>query len=105
MCTAEIEGAAAPTKTEKTTGNKNSKSIKNHRGQRKLKVIKIESFSNNTNETVNEEKEGILPPASRETTPLDDQANLSEYFDEKGFFSGNPFVEITKGIIHLYKKK
>lgn len=68
-------------------------------------MIKIESFSNTTNETEPEETKGILPSASRETTPLDDQAALPEYFDERGFFSGNPFVEITKGIIHLYKKK
>lgn len=105
LAVTEGGAAAAAAKIEKATGNKNSRSLQNHRGQRKPKVIKIESFSNNTNETDNEENQGILPSASRETTPLDEQAAQTEYFDEKGFFSGNPFVEITKGIIHLYKQK
>lgn len=42
--------------------------------------------------------------SSRETTPLEGQC-ASELPKEIGFFSGNPSVEVTNGIIHLYKKK
>ncbi|KAL5274448.1 BRAP family protein [Megaselia abdita] len=49
---------------------------------------------------------GVLPTsASRETTPLDDnQSGSSEFPKEITVFSGNPFVEVTQGILHLYKK-
>ncbi|XP_005188963.2 BRCA1-associated protein [Musca domestica] len=42
--------------------------------------------------------------SSRETTPLEEGQCASELPKEIGFFSGNPSVEITNGIIHLYKK-
>lgn len=42
-----------------------------------------------------------MPTSSREQTPLEDQK--MEFMEEVNFFSGNPFVEVTKGIIHLYK--
>lgn len=43
--------------------------------------------------------------SSRETTPLEEGQCASELPREIGFFSGNPSVEVTNGIIHLYKKK
>lgn len=43
--------------------------------------------------------------SSRETTPLEEGQCASEFPKEIGFFSGNPSVEVTNGIIHLYKKK
>jgi BRCA1-associated protein len=46
---------------------------------------------------------GLLPICSRETTPFTDKES-EETKTEIGFFSGNPFVEITKGILHLYKE-
>lgn len=49
---------------------------------------------------------GLLPLCSRETTPSSDKNK--EPIEEKGeigFFSGNPFVEVTKGILHLYKEE
>ena len=44
----------------------------------------------------------LLPAHSREATPLTDTPDVEEK-GEIGFFSGNPFVEVTKGILHLYK--
>lgn len=49
---------------------------------------------------------GLLPEHSRETTSVKDKETaVVEDTDEIGFFSGNPFVEITKGILHLYKEE
>uniref|UniRef100_A0A1A9WCD7 RING-type domain-containing protein n=1 Tax=Glossina brevipalpis TaxID=37001 RepID=A0A1A9WCD7_9MUSC len=42
--------------------------------------------------------------SSRETTPLEEGQCASELLKEIGFFSGNPSVEVTNGIINLYKK-
>lgn len=88
------EGAAAPISVRTNP---------NH-DQRQPKKITVESFSNNQLESC--ENKGILPSGSRETTPMAAETmQLAEYVDEKGFFSGNPFVEVTKGIIHIYKRK
>lgn len=90
------EGAAAPILT-RTNPN---------RDQRQPKKISVESFSNNQLETCSSDNKGILPSSSREATPMATETmQLAEYVDEKGFFSGNPFVEVTKGIIHIYKRK
>lgn len=75
-----------------------------HNDQRQPRQISVESYSNNQMEKIDDDPKGILPVSSRETTPQVD-CHVSEYVDEKGFFSGNPFVEVTKGIIHIYKKK
>jgi len=50
---------------------------------------------------------GLLPVSSREQTPMTekDPVELAEDKGEIGFFSGNPFVEVTKGILHLYKEE
>lgn len=83
----------------------NPRLIKEHRGQRKARKIKIENYSNRLME--DGEKKGVLPTSSRETTPLDEPTTLLECLDldDKTFFSGNPFIEVTKGIMHMYKKK
>lgn len=47
---------------------------------------------------------GLLPVHSRETTLRNEKESCEEK-GEIGFFSGNPFVEITKGILHLYKEE
>lgn len=60
----------------------------------------MESFINS-----DEEQKDFLPSGSRETTPQNDAIDLTDYIDDKGFFWGNPHVEVTKGIIHIYKKK
>lgn len=90
------EGAAAPI-LARTNSNHD---------QRQPKRITVESFSNNQLDSRNSDNIGILPSSSRETTPMTAETlQLAEYVDEKGFFSGNPFVEVTKGIIHIYKRK
>lgn len=73
--------------------------------QRQPRRITVESFSNEQIESGEDKNKGILPCGSRETTPKSDIPPSVEYVDEKGFFSGNPFVEMTKGIIHMYKCK
>lgn len=99
IVTAE-EGAGAIQQTTTDPLNK-QKVIKEHRGNRKTSKITIESFPNkNTEDT---EYPGILPTNSRETTPLEDKKVMGDSLEEINFFSGNPFVEVTKGIIHLYK--
>lgn len=71
-----------------------------HNDQRQPKKIIVENFTNKQNDC--DEHKGILPSGSRETTPMTDDIKTVE---EKGFLYGNPFVEVTKGIIHIYKKK
>lgn len=86
MCFVENEGAAAVCPKQKID-------------QRQPRQISIESFRNQQLEFNETEGTGLLPfSSSGESKP-------SDYIDEKGFFSGNPFVEVTKGVIHIYKKK
>lgn len=84
-----------------------------HNDQRQPRQIMVENFSSkqindesSCNDGSNTTAKGILPFGSRETTPANatstDDAKLIE---EKGFIYGNPFVEVAKGIIHIYKKK
>lgn len=78
------------------------------RGQRKSKKITIESYRNRLDsEAGANESRGVLPKSSREQTPMDEvpPASVQEFPGEISFFSGNPFVEVTKGILHLYKRK
>lgn len=70
--------------------------------QRQPRKIAVESYRNQQIKFSAKDQQGILPFASREATP---QTECTDYIEEKGFFSGNPFVEVTKGIIHIYKKK
>ncbi|XP_055546441.1 BRCA1-associated protein [Wyeomyia smithii] len=79
------------------------------RGQRKPKKITIESYRNrldSATEAGADESRGVLPKSSREQTPMDETppAPIPEFPGEINFFSGNPFVEVTKGILHLYKR-
>ncbi|KAF5290128.1 hypothetical protein FQA39_LY14909 [Lamprigera yunnana] len=76
-------------------------SVKNSRGQRKVKDITVETFASRLNKP--SEDLGILPPDSREIGAMRGEM-MSDDVREIGFFSGNPFVEITKGILHLYKE-
>lgn len=86
----------------------NSRVVREHRGQRKSKPIRIDNYTCAEMEQSSENR-GILPSSSREATPMaseDNQTNANlDHMDDKTFFSGNPFVEVTKGIIHMYKKK
>lgn len=75
---------------------------KKARGSRKVRDISVETFPSRLEGA--RDDWGLLPFCSRETTPLTDKEPLDDK-TEIGFFSGNPFVEITKGILHLYKEE
>lgn len=80
--------------------------MKEHRGQRKPKKIQIETYANVvTSDDPEAADKGVLPKSSREQTPLEDVPSIPEVPGELTFFSGNPFVEQTTGILHLYKNK
>ncbi|XP_052864720.1 BRCA1-associated protein isoform X2 [Anopheles cruzii] len=79
------------------------------RGQRKPKKITIESYRNRLLDgpaSATDDYRGILPKSSREPTPMDGvlPSGKQEFSGEINFFSGNPFVEVTKGILHLFKR-
>lgn len=75
--------------------------VKEQRGQRKPRDIKIETYTNRFVET---ESCGVLPKNSRENTPQDEQTpTVTDSIGEINFFLGNPFVEVTKGLLHFYK--
>ncbi|XP_066149173.1 BRCA1-associated protein isoform X1 [Euwallacea fornicatus] len=69
-----------------------------------LHSITVETFPSNLEN--HRDDWGLLPVSSREQTPMTekDPVELAEDKGEIGFFSGNPFVEVTKGILHLYKE-
>lgn len=93
------------------------------RGLRQSSKITIETYTNklwsevsesiemscaNSEKKIRTEKRQREMPtssSSREATPLEEGQCSSEFPKEIGFFSGNPSVEVTNGIIHLYKKK
>lgn len=80
---------------------------KESHGQRKPKKIQIETYANVVLGEEASEATGVLPKSSREVTPLTETSELcnENSSGEVKFFSGNPFVEQTTGILHLYKKK
>lgn len=86
------------------------------RGRRQVKDVSIETYTNK-----NSEPEPLLKKAQTTTKKekCDKSSSSKEYNvvekDEKknnivdlreepiSFVSGNPYVEITKGVLHLYK--
>lgn len=117
VCKGGAAAAGGPIE-EKSRKKSKNRGGNMHRGQRKPKTITIESYRNKSIELGESEAEGLLPLSSRETTPLSNtekSQNLAkkqpapsppqQQIDDKHFFSGNPFVEVTKGIIHMYKNK
>lgn len=100
----------------------NPRMIRENRGKREPRQIRIENYGRSDSDPTGAGSsgssssfdKGILPPNSREATPADDDddgadggaaGNDTGSTENKTFFSGNPFVEVTKGIIHMYKKK
>ncbi|KAG5682745.1 hypothetical protein PVAND_012078 [Polypedilum vanderplanki] len=85
--------------------------IKERRGQRQPKTIQIETYAN-VLAGEHQQIKGVLPKNSntnsREQTPLTENnsetSSVPDTPNEVKFFSGNPFVEQTNGILHLYKK-
>lgn len=83
--------------------NSETKPNQKGRGQRKIRDISVETFPSRLESP--RDDWGLLPLCSRETTPNDKNKESVEEKGEIGFFSGNPFVEVTKGILHLYKEE
>lgn len=123
----EQEGAVS---TEHPTNPRVQKERERDRGLRQARDIIIETHTNQrwTQDLASgeEEKEthkmnwaaalqqhtnSPTAGSSRETTPRSSDESqapgppASNFPQEIGYFSGNPIVEVTKGIIHLYKKK
>lgn len=92
----ESEGATAAVAT-----------MRPHNDQRQPRKITVENFSNQLNDDGTAAKSLLPSFGSRETTPMATVATADDAkaIEEKGFIYGNPFVEVTKGIIHIYKKK
>lgn len=73
---------------------------KKDRGERETKTITVETYASvliGPNSDT-----GILPTSSRRSPPED---SISEDEETISFFCGNPLVEVTKGVLHLYKEK
>lgn len=74
----------------------------NDKIKRNVRDITVETFPSRLESP--RDDWGLLPAHSREMTPLTDSDPLADK-KEIGFFSGNPFVELTKGVLHLYKEE
>ncbi|KAJ0172879.1 hypothetical protein K1T71_011055 [Dendrolimus kikuchii] len=73
---------------------------KRDRGARESQTITVETYASvlsgpNTDT-------GILPSSLRKEPPPG--SSISEDEDTISFFCGNPLVEVTKGVLHLYKE-
>lgn len=119
---AEQEGAVS---AEHPTNPRVQKERERDRGLRQAREIIIETYSNkrwtkepsesnelkkmNWASALQQHTNSPTAGSSRETTPRgggeESQGTASNFPQEIGYFSGNPIVEVTKGIIHLYKKK
>uniref|UniRef100_T1J2K9 BRCA1-associated protein n=1 Tax=Strigamia maritima TaxID=126957 RepID=T1J2K9_STRMM len=75
-----------------------------HRGRRHLHDITIETFTRTDPNSAN--SAASSRPSSKEASPVADVKNekKQKFVNQVNFFSGNPFVEVTKGILHLYKE-
>ncbi|XP_063541225.1 BRCA1-associated protein [Cydia strobilella] len=85
-CPAEIEAAKEQKKKD--------------RGARESKTITVETYASvllGPNPDI-----GILPTSSRRSPPKD--SIIPDDDDTISFFCGNPLVEVTKGVLHLYKE-
>lgn len=88
------------------------------RGRREMRDITIETYSSDTGET---RPLGLIPssestesaalplasvedPKSRRSCETDCMDPGFKAREQMNFISGNPFVEVTKGILHLYKE-
>ncbi|KAF5284146.1 hypothetical protein FQR65_LT00146 [Abscondita terminalis] len=94
-CVLRVEIDDAADETEGVDASKPN--VQNSRGQRKPKNISVETFASRLEKPIDDI--GILPIESRKIVKSE-----MEVSGEIGFFSGNPFLEITKGILHLYKE-
>ncbi|GJQ78114.1 hypothetical protein Trydic_g2452 [Trypoxylus dichotomus] len=98
----EVENSTEFKDVEGAEAIDNANSTAKSRGQRGVRDISVETFPSRLESPRSDW--GLLPEQSRETTPMTDTTNVEDSKTEIGFFSGNPFVELTKGILHLYKE-
>ncbi|XP_073948730.1 LOW QUALITY PROTEIN: BRCA1-associated protein-like [Choristoneura fumiferana] len=73
---------------------------KKDRGARESKTITVETYASvllGPNPDI-----GILPTSSRRTPPK--ESVIPDDDETISFFCGNPLVEVTKGVLHLYKE-
>ncbi|XP_013188310.1 BRCA1-associated protein [Amyelois transitella] len=68
------------------------------RGAREAKTITVETYAS---VLTGPNVPGILPTSSRRSPP---EGSVSEEDETISFFYGNPLVEVTKGVLHLYKE-
>lgn len=78
-----------------------SAEVERSRGQRRPREISVETYPSRLES--DREDWGLLPAHKSERSPPSPKETEDEK-NEIGFFSGNPFVELTKGILHLYKE-
>ncbi|GBP43004.1 BRCA1-associated protein [Eumeta japonica] len=78
--------------------HKDQKKDRGARGSRSITVETYASVSMGPNSV-----SGILPTSSRQT-PLEDSDSTAEAEETISFFCGNPLIEVTKGVLHLYKE-
>ncbi|XP_045503101.1 BRCA1-associated protein [Colias croceus] len=83
-----------PTEKETATEQK-----KKDRGARESKTITVETYASVLNGP--NAVSGILPTSSRRSPP---EGSTSDDDDTISFFCGNPLIEVTKGVLHLYKE-
>ncbi|XP_038217359.1 BRCA1-associated protein [Zerene cesonia] len=83
-----------PTEKESATEQK-----KKDRGARESKTITVETYASVLNGP--NAVSGILPTSSRRSPP---EGSTSDEDDTISFFCGNPLIEVTKGVLHLYKE-
>lgn len=71
------------------------------KGRRSARDITVETYPSRLESP--RDDWGLLPARSRDSE--EGRRDEAETEGEIGFFSGNPFVEVTKGILHLYKEE
>lgn len=107
LCVLRLEVSDSEDDSGKHQGAMSKESAKNlsPRSQRIAKEISVQTFPSRLESQ--RDDWNLLPPGKGERlTPDGAEAPVSapEHDEEIGFFSGNPFVEVTKGTLHLYKE-
>lgn len=72
-------------------------------GRREAKDIRVETYSNETGTHKGLFKKSIT--GKREGKKEEKKKAIDQKIGTISFVSGNPFVETTRGILHLYKEK
>lgn len=103
-CVLRVEVSDKSDENEETTGaegfDPSLGTFKDFKRQRKVNDISVETFPSRLEKL--QDDWGLLPSQTRENKSVEKEE--AQDSNEIGFFSGNPFVEVTKGILHLYKE-